>query len=284
MRKTSAVLVGILFLAAIAVALQPLIAQRGGRGGGGAGRGANAVPTPIRRMPDGKPDLTGMYQADAGGANYGLENKPGDGLIPGSRGVVVDPSDGKLPYQPWARAERNDRVLPHRGYDDSTAHCFMGGVPRAIYTPSPFQIVQNPGFVLLLFERMNWRQIQLTPREHIADDIRLWNGDSIGHWEGDTLVVDTRNMNGKAWLNEVGDIMTYDAKITERFTPVSGNSITYSATVTDMLAYTRPWTIQMALNRREDELLEAACHEDNGDLQHLKDVRDQYRAQNKKEK
>jgi hypothetical protein len=287
MRKTSAVLIGILFAAAIAVSAlvpQPAVAQRGGRGGGGAGRGANAAPAPIRRMADGKPDLTGMYQADAGGSNYGLENKPGDGLIPGSRGVVVDPSDGKLPYQPWARAERNDRVLPHRGYDDSTAHCFMGGVPRALYTPSPFQIVQNQGFVLLLFERMNWRQIPLTPREHIPDDIRLWNGDSIGHWEGDTLVVDTRNMNGKAWLNEVGDIMTHDAKITERFTPVNGNSITYRATVTDMLAYTRPWTIQMAMNRRDDELLEAACHEDNGDLQHLKDVRDEYRAQNKKEK
>jgi hypothetical protein len=281
MRKTGAVLIGMLFTAVIAVVSlvpQPVVAQRGGRGAGGA-------PTPIRRMPDGKPDLTGMYQADAGGANYGLENKPGDGLIPGSRGVVVDPSDGKLPYQPWARAERNDRVLPHRGYDDSTAHCFMGGVPRAIYTPSPFQIVQTQGFVLLLFERMNWRQIPLTPREHIPDDVRLWNGDSIGHWEGDTLVVDTRNMNGKAWLNEVGDIMTHDAKIVERFTPVNGNSVTYSATVTDMLAYTRPWTIQMALNRKEgDELLEAACHEDNGDLQHLKDVRDEYRAQNKKEK
>ena len=78
--------------------------------------------------------------------------------------------------------------------------------------------------------------------------------------------------------------MTHDAKIVERFTPTSGNSITYRATVTDMLAYTRPWTIQMTLNRQEDELLEAACHEDNGDLQHLKDVRDEYRAKNKKEK
>ena len=283
MKRSSAVLIGIMLAGTILVAMapQPAVAQRGNRGGAAA---PSTPPGPIRRMPDGKPDLTGMYQADAGGSNYGLENKPGDGLIPPSRGVVVDPPDGKLPYQPWARAERNERVLPHRGYDDSTAHCFMGGVPRALYTPSPFQIIQPPGFVLLLFERMNWRQLQISDRPHIADDIRLWNGDSVARWEGDTLVVDTKNMNGQAWLNEVGDVMTHDAKIVERFTPVSGDRITYSATVTDMLAYTRPWTIQMNLNRQEDELLEAACHEDNGDLPHLKDVRDEYRAKNKKEK
>src|SRR5688572_24911267 len=129
MSKGSAILIGIMLSAIVLVSLapQPIEAQRGGAQQGGAqrgGRGAGpaAPPTPIRRMPDGKPDLTGMYQADAGGSNYGLENKPGDGLIPASRGVVVDPPDGILPYQPWARAERNDRVLPHRGYDDSTAH------------------------------------------------------------------------------------------------------------------------------------------------------------------
>jgi hypothetical protein len=268
----------------------PVIAQRGqgggGRGGGRGGRGgAAADTTPVRRMPDGKPDLSGFYQADAGGSNYGLENKPANGLIPGSRGVVVDPADGRLPYQPWARAERNERELPHRGYDDPTAHCFVAGVPRSIYTPSPFQILQTPEYVVLLFERMNWRQIPLDGRAHIPDNVRLWNGDSTGRWDGDTLVVDTKNLNGKAWLNEVGDVLSHDAHVVERFIPVSGNRITYRATVTDTIAYTRPWTIEMPLNRRDnDEILEAACHEDNGDLQHLKDVRDEYRAKNKKEK
>jgi hypothetical protein len=293
MKKGSEALAGILLALAIAAAIapQPVAAQRGGgggggaRGGGGGARGADT--TPIRRMPDGKPDLTGYYQADAGGSNYGLENKPANGLIPGSRGVVVDPPDGRLPYQPWARAERNDRELPHRGYDDPTAHCFVAGVPRSIYTPSPFQILQPPGYVLLLFERMNWRQIPLDGRAHIADNIRLWNGDSVGRWEGDTLVVETTNLNGKTWLNEVGDVLSHDARVVERFIPVSGNRITYRATVTDTITYTRPWTIEMPLNRQDErtnELLEAACHEDNGDLQHLKDVRDEWRAKNKKEK
>jgi hypothetical protein len=234
-------------------------------------------------MPDGKPDLSGLYMADAGGSNYGLENKPANGLIPGSRGVVVDPPDGKLPYQPWARAERNERELPHRGYDDPTAHCFVAGVPRSIYTPSPFQIIQPQGYVVMLFERMNWRQIPLDGRAHIPDEIRLWQGDSVGRWEGDTLVVDTRNLNGKTWLNEVGDVLSHDAKVVERFAPVNRNQIIYEATVTDTIVYTRPWTIRMNLNRQDDEMLEVACHEDNGDLQHLKDVRDEYRAKNKKE-
>jgi hypothetical protein len=281
MIRANAILVGVLLAATAMVSLAPppvAARQRGQRRGGPA-----TPPPPIRRLPDGKPDLTGWYQADAGGANYGLENKPANGLIPPSRGVVVDPSDGKLPYQPWARAERIERELPHRGYDDPTAHCFVAGVPRSMYTPSPIQIIQPQGYVLMLFERMNWRQIPLDGRAHIPDEIRLWQGDSVGRWEGDTLVVDTRNLNGKAWLNEVGDVLSHDAKVVERFTPVNANEITYEATVTDTIVYTRPWTIRMNLNRQDDELLEVACHEDNGDLQHLKDVRDEYRAKNKKE-
>jgi len=282
MIRTHALLVGVLLAATVSLAPLPLAAQRGGGQRRGGGQPAPAPP-PIRRMPDGKPDLTGWWQADAGGANYGLENKPANGLIPPSRGVVVDPPDGKLPYQPWARAERNERELPHRGYDDPTAHCFVAGVPRAMYTPSPVQIIQPEGYVVMLFERMNWRQVPLDGRAHIPDDIRLWQGDSVGRWEGDTLVIDTRNLNGKTWLNEVGDVLSHDAKVVERFTPVNGNRITYEATITDTIVYTRPWTIRMNLDRQDDELLEVACHEDNGDLQHLKDVRDEYRAKNKKE-
>lgn len=280
MKTGNALLSGILLAATVLVSFapQPIVAQRGGRG-----RGDAPPPPPIRRMPDGKPDISGFYSADAGGSNYGLENKPRNGLIPASRGVVVDPADGKLPYQPWARAERNDRELPHRGYDDPTAHCFVAGVPRAIYQPSPFQILQPPGHVVFLFERMNWRIVPLDGRAHLPDDVRLWQGDSVGRWEGDTLVVDTRNLNGKTWLNEVGDVLSHDAKVVERFTPVNGNQVTYRATVTDTIAYTQPWTIQMNLNRQDDEILEVACHEDNGDLQHLKDVRDEWRAKNKKE-
>jgi hypothetical protein len=240
--------------------------------------------TNLRRAADDKPDLTGYYQSNAGGANYGLEKHGRDAFTPATRGVVIDPSDGSLPYQPWARAERINRELPYRGYDDPTAHCFVAGVPRSMYVPSPVQILQPPGYVVLLFERMSWRIIPLDGRAHIPDNIRLWQGDSVGRWEGDTLVVETTNFNGKAWLNEVGDVVSHAERVVERFTPADAGKITYRATVTDPIAYTRPWTIEIPMSRQSEELLEVACHEDNGDLQNLKNVRDEYRAQQKKEK
>ena len=241
--------------------------------------------TNLRRTADGKPDLSGYYQSTGGGANYGLERHGRDAFTPGTRGVVIDPADGLLPYQPWARAERINRELPYRGYDDPTAHCFVAGIPRSMYVPSPFQILQPPGYVVLLFERMSWRLIPLDGRGHLPDRIRLWQGDSVGQWEGDTLVVETTNLNGKAWMNEVGDVVSHAERVLERFTPVEAEKIIYRATVTDPIAYSRPWTIEIPLNRRNEELLEVACHEDNGDLQNLKNVRDEFRAhQQKKEK
>jgi hypothetical protein len=241
------------------------------------------VSANIPRMADGKPDLSGYFNSDAGGANYGLEKHARDFLTPQTRGVIIDPPDGQLPYKDWSKAERTERELPHRGYDDPTAHCFVSaGVPRSMYVPSPFHILQTPGYIVILHERMSWRIIPLDNRQHQPDNIRLWQGDSIGHWEGDVLVVDTTNMNGKTWLNEVGEVVSHAEKITERFIPVDGKKVMYRATITDPIPYTKPWTIEMALNRDDDELLEVACHEDNNDLQHLKDVRDEYRAKQKK--
>src|SRR6185295_8394475 len=136
-KKTGITFLSLAALLGISISLvpSPITAQGrgggGGQGGGRGGRGAAAAPTPIRRLPDGKPDLTGLYGAQSGGANYGLEEHPRDGLIPGTQGVVVDPPDKKLPYQPWARAESIDRESTHRGYDDPTAHCFVAGVPRS---------------------------------------------------------------------------------------------------------------------------------------------------------
>jgi hypothetical protein len=242
------------------------------------------VPSDFSRRADGAPDISGHYMADGGGANYGLEPHDRDFLTPGGRGVVIDPADGSLPYQDWARAERLDRELPHRGYDDPTAHCFVAaGVPRSIYVPSPFHILQPPGYVIILHERMAWRQIRLGSRHELPDHVRLWQGDSVGRWDNDTLVVESTNFNGKTWLNEVGDVVTHAETVIERFTPVGRNRLIYRATVSDPIAYTRPWTIEIPLTREDDELLEVACLEDNNDLEHLRDVRDAYRARQNQE-
>jgi hypothetical protein len=235
-------------------------------------------PPPITRTADGKPDFSGFYMPDGGGGNYGLGKHEQDFLTPAGRGIIVDPPDGTLPMQSWAQAEVTSRLSPERGYDDPTAHCFVAGVPRSMYVPAPMHILQPPGYLVILHERMSWRSIPLDGRPFLPDEMRLWQGDSVGTWDGDTLVVETRNLNGKTWLNEVGEVVSHAERVIERFTPVNGDRIHYQATVSDPLVYTRPWTIAFALNRQKDELLEVACHEDNQDLQHLKDVRDEARA------
>jgi hypothetical protein len=229
----------------------------------------------IRRTSDDKPDLQGFYESNAGGANYGLEKHPG-GLAPAGRGVIVDPPDGKLPMQPWAVAELADRQTDERGYDDPTAHCFPAGVPRSMYVPVGVDVIQTRDYIVFLYERTAWRIVRLAsgPAAHLPDTIRLWQGDSVGRWEGDTLVIDTANLNGKTWLNEAGEIVSYAAHVVERFTPTGPDALNYEATVTDPVVYTRPWTISFPLRREKFELGEAACHEEDHDLPHLKAIRD----------
>ena len=119
-------------------------------------------------------------------------------------------------------------------------------------------------------------------RAHPPDSVRYWQGDSVGRWEGDTLGVETANLNGKTWLNELGDVVSHSERVVERFIPVDPARLVYRATVTDPVVYDKPWTIEMSLKKENEELLEVACHEDNGDLGHLKDIRDEFRAKQRK--
>jgi hypothetical protein len=228
----------------------------------------------FHRKPDGKPDFQGVYVSDTGGANQGLEKRGVSTLAPPGRGVVVDPPDGILPMQPWAVQERVSRNLAERGYDDPTAHCFPAGVPRSTYVPAAFYIVQTPDYLVFLHERVAWRIVPLDGRAHLPDNIRLWQGDSVGRWEGNTLVVDTTNLNGKTWLNEGGEIVSHAEHVVERFTPAGPDTIHYEATVADPIVYTRPWTIAFSIKREKGMLYEAACHEEDRDLPHLKAIKD----------
>ena len=97
-------------------------------------------------------------------------------------------------------------------------------------------------------------------------------------------MIDSTNFNGKAWLNEVGEIVSHAEHVVERLTPIDSDNMTYRATITDPVVYTGPWTIEIGLRRQDEEMLEIACHEDNGDLQNLKAVRDEYRAEHKEKK
>jgi hypothetical protein len=250
----------------------------------------------IRRMPDGKPDLQGFYVSSARGANQGLESRARGGGggrggapagAPAGRGgparpdTIIDPPGGKLPMQPWAVDEKVSRNLAERGYDDPTAHCFPAGVPRSMYIPEGLEIVQTSDFILFLHERVSWRIVPLDGRPHLPDTIRLWQGDSVGHWEGDTLVIDTANLNGKTWLNEGGEIISYAAHVVERYTPADADTVNYEATVTDPVVYTQPWTIAFPVKHEKFELREAACHEEDRDLPHMKALKDAAAAKKK---
>jgi hypothetical protein len=270
MKRLDAVLLG----ATVATAVLCGLRVRAQDEGGVAPKVSTKAPAPIHRTADGKPDFTGLYAHGAGGANYGLERHDKTALIPGGAGIIVDPPDGKLPMQEWARGEVLSRGKPERGYDDPTAHCFPAGIPREFYVPQPIQILQPPGYVLFLFERMSWRTVPLDGRSHIPDAIRLWQGDAVGRWDGDTLIIDTTNFNGKSWLNQNGEAVSHAEHVVERLTPVDGDTIMYEATVTDPVVYTRPWTIKFPLRRQSGELLEVACHEDDVDLEHLKVIKD----------
>jgi hypothetical protein len=235
------------------------------------------VPAPaarvegLKRTPEGKPDLQGFYESNAPGANQGLEQRGGGR---GGRRLIVDPEDGKLPLQPWAAEEKVSRQLTERGYDDPTAHCFPAGVPRSLWVPEGYQIVQTKDYIGFLHERVAWRIVPLDGRPHLPDNMRLWQGDSVGHWEGDTLVIDTANFNGKMWLSEGGDVVSYAAHVVERFTPATATTLDYEATVTDPVAYAKPWTVAFPIRREKFELREAACHEEDRDLPHLKILKD----------
>ena len=254
-----------------------------------ASRVTAAAPEPVanlRRTPDGKPDLQGFYESTTRGANQGLERRARGGRgaaagAPAGKDLIVDPEDGKLPMQSWAMEEKISRNLTERGYDDPTAHCFPAGVPRSMYVPEGLEIIQTSGYVVFLYERVSWRIVPLDGRAHLPDTIRLWQGDSVGHWEGDTLVIDTANFNGKTWLDEGGEIVSYAEHVVERFTPAGPESLSYEATVTDPVVYTRPWTIAFPVKREKFELREAACLEEDHDLPHLKVLKDAAAAKKK---
>ena len=196
-------------------------------------------------------------------------------LVPPGRGIIVDPPDGKLPMQPWAVEERTDRqtcpnaVTTIRRRTASPPACRGRCMSRRRFTSfkhpttSSFCTSACPGALC-----------RLDGRAHLPDTIRLWQGDSVGRWEGDTLVVDTTNFNGKTWLNEGGEVVSYAEHVVERFTPVGPDTVNYEATITDPVVYTRPWTIAFPLKREKFELTEAACHEEDHDLPHLKALKD----------
>jgi len=227
---------------------------------------ADGVLTEIPEAAEGRPDLSGVWQA-VNSAHWNLEPHVSDYpvllelgaqfAVPPGQGVV---DDGSIPYRPEARAER-DRRFANRLTEDPEGNCFLGGVPRSTYMPYPFQILQNETDIVMMYQfGTGVRRIFVDGEQEAPLD--SWLGWSNARWENGTLIVEVTGFNGQTWLDRAGNFASENATVTERYTPLGPNHLQYEATIEDPTVYTRPWTISMPLYRIVDEnfrLLEFKC-------------------------
>jgi len=227
---------------------------------------AQRGPTAIRRAADGKPDLSGVWQS-GGVSLYGDQGRAGPPA--GPRGAAPPPRREPPQYQEWAAAKQKTLTA----VDDPAAHCLLPGVPRITSMPMPFEIVQTPKRVIILYEAFHaFRIIPLDDRLQHPDDVTpTWMGDSVGRWEGDTLVVDAVGFNDKTWLGGVGTIHTESLHVVERYTPNADGTLAYEATITDPKALTKPWVTGATLRTPWDARVEEyECIENNQDPAHMR--------------
>lgn len=240
---------GILALLAIAVAI-PAAGQQP--------RAAYKAP----RTPDGKPDLQGIWEVRNTAANGSLEAHSASAGIRAGESVIVDPPDGQIPYLPAAAAKQKENFA-HRATADPIAKCYLPGIPRVTYMPYPFQIFQTSDFIAITYEYVHAsRTIYMNRSQHL-DGIDFWMGDSRGHWEGDTLVVDVVDNNAETWLDMSGNFHSDALHVIERYTRTSENTLQYEATLDDPKVFARPWKISLPLFRHDEkgaQLYEYECH------------------------
>lgn len=224
--------------------------------------------TEFPRMPDGKPNFTGVWQA-FGSAWLDVEDHSASaghfyqlgaiGAVPPDQGIVVG---GTIPYLPDALAKRRENY-ENRLALDPVVKCFMPGVPRATYMPFPFQIVQGTRQILIAYEFATANRVIFVDGQE-ESPVDSWMGWSNSRWDGDTLVVDVTGLNGQSWLDHAGNHMSNAARVTERYTPLGPNHIRYEARVEDPNTFSEPWTIRLPLYRRIEEnaqTLEFKCVE-----------------------
>ena len=234
------------------------------------------------RTPDGKPDLNGIWQA-LNEANYDIElhmarpalaTRPGPygpvpaaqvlalgavGAVPPGPGVV---EGGELPYKPEALAQRNQNRENWLAADPEIK-CYLPGVPRATYMPYPFQIVQSDQAIFIAYEFAGAvRNVYL--KDPGPPPVDSWMGQSAGHWEGETLVVDVTGFNDQTWFDRSGNFHSDALHIVERYTRTGPDVIQYEATIDDPKVFTRPWKMSMPLYRRQEknaQLMDFKCVE-----------------------
>ena len=211
------------------------------------------------RTPDGQPDLQGIWQV-VNTAAWDIQDHAAQLGVPAGQGVV---EGNEIPYQPWALAKKQEN-FGNRLTADPETKCSMPGVPRITYMPYPFQILQFPDRVLILYEYVHvTRTIYMDGSSHPEGHIDFWMGDSRGRWEGDTLVVDVIHFNDQTWFDRAGNFHSNALHVVERYTPAGPDHLSYEVTIEDPNVFTRPWAMSMPLYRRQEsdmQLLEYECY------------------------
>ena len=206
---------------------------------------------PAPRTAGGKADFTGLWDSDHNFI-YDITSslKPGE----------------TLPLQPWAAKVTKERLSK----DDPEANCLPAGVPRM--APYPWKIVQTPGLIVFLFEGNihSYRQIFMDGRGHPQDADPSWYGDSIGKFDGDTLVIDSVGFNDKFWFDFAGHPHTDKLHITERYRRPDFTHLEIEVTIDDPGAYTKPFTMYgHSRLQTNSEIMEYVCNENNQDVSHI---------------
>jgi hypothetical protein len=227
-----------------------------------------AQTQPVPRMPDGKPNFTGVWQA-LGTAHWDIQDHSAQagsfyqlgaiGAIRGGRGIV----DGnEIPYQSWA-AEKKKENFANRLTLDPEIKCYLPGVPRATYLPFPFQIIQSQTNLAIVYEYRTANRL-INVAHHREPSVDTWMGWSNGHWEGDTLVVEVAGLNGQSWFDRAGNFASENVRIVERYAFADPDHLNYEATIDDKTVFTRSWKISLPLYRRKEmnaQLTEFKCVE-----------------------
>ncbi len=214
------------------------------------------TPTTLPRMADGRPNLQGIWQV-RNRASYDLQDHVARHGMPAGRGVV---EGGEIPYQPAAAAQKRENFA-NRTTADPLASCFIPGVPRIMYMEWPFEIFQTRDHVAMTFEwQQVFRLIYLNGNPG-PDGLEFWMGDSRGHWDEDTLVVEVSAHNDRTWFDMAGNFHSEALRLVERYRLIDADTLQYEVTIEDPNVFTRPWKISMPLHRRNemDRILEYQC-------------------------
>jgi hypothetical protein len=234
-----------------------------------------SVSAQIPRTADGKPDLTGVWQGgstqrgswDEANAGLGVGGSGRNPLAPATPSSADRPAGREgAPYQEWA-AKKVLEAFNRRGIDDPTGLCLPPGIPRTVMLGLfPQQFIQTPTQIVILYEYMSAFRVVPLNAQHPDDMIPSYMGNSVAHWEDDTLVVDVVGFNDKTWLAGTGTFHTDALHITERYTRVDKDRIDYEVTMEDPNVLTKPWVLQSSLMLREGtRLQEYVCAENNLD-------------------